>query len=469
MKFLTNLFRKWMSRDDRVTPSVYQVLLWCLGGIVLFIIGPWLVQVPGLIGLISAMAVLYVAKDMFQLFRLGIPTVQVQSEDVAQLGLEFQITTSVEFRLSKRWSIRILRHFEKVLQDIRIDHGFPWYVQLCSSQSASTSIVAEDALDVSFRFTYGSLQRGLVQSERVDVAWHSPFRMWRRLHRYPAMPSFVVYPDITTWRNDVLHIYKQMDGDGRHIRRLVSGDQEFDYIADYTLDDDPRRINWAASARQGRTMKNVFMPEKGQHVVIAVDASRYMAIRLDNGKTRFDLAVESALALIQTAVRAGDYVTVVVFSNRVEWASMHEKGMSCFHRAMERLAKVEPRLVQGGYESLFRFLETRIHRRAWVVILSELEGVRTDVAFLPNFAESHKRHPTLFITMADIEAINVADQTPTRRTFAKWTAANWRIEQRQKVVSHLQRSNVAVVESLPGSMVIDTVRTYLKKRRRFSL
>lgn len=469
MKSLTSWLRKWLHRDNRIVPSVYQVLLWCVAGILLFMSGEWLAHIPGLIEVPVVIIVLYSGFDLILLRRLGVPKVSVQSEDVVQIGLEFQIFSCIEFQMPKRWNQRVLKQFSKAMLQLQINHGMPWYVKPRATERASISFPTSETCKVVFQSRYVPGERGPIEPERMDVAWFSPFRMWCRFQRHEAISPFVVYPDITTWRKEILNFRSQLTLEGRHIRRLVSGDQEFDYIAEYTPDDEPRRINWAATARRGRTMKNVYMPENGQHVVVAIDASRYMAVRLSNGKTRFDLAVESALALIQVAISAGDYVSLVVFSNRVETANIHGKGMPFFHRALHTLANIQPRLVQGGYESLFRFLETRIHKRSFVVILSEFEGVRTDVAFLPAFSEFHRRYPILFITMADIEAIAVADETPTKRSFAKWTAAHWRIEQRQTIVAHLRQSNVAMVESLPGTMAVDVVRAYVEKRNRYIL
>ncbi len=469
MKSFMSWLRKWPHRDKRIVPSTYQVLLWCIAGILLFMGGTWFTHVPGF-GLVTiAIVLLFCILDFIYLRHLGLPQVSVLSEEAIQIGLQFEITSFIEFHLPRSWGKHVLGQLSRVLSQIQIDYGLPWNVESCSDESVSISLPINEFCKVVFLSRFVPHERGPIVPERMDISWLSPFRMWRRFHRRGAISPFVVYPDITTWRKDILNLSSQLTLEGHHIRRLVSGDQEFDYITEYGPADEPRRINWAATARRGRTMKNVYMPEKGQHVVVAIDASRYMAVRLGNGKTRFDLAVESALALIQVAVHAGDYVSLVVFSNRVESAHVHGKGMPFFHRATQILANIQPRLVQGGYESLFRFLETRVHRRSYVVIFSEFDGVRTDVTFLPVFSEFHRRYPTLFITIADIEAIAVAKETPKRGNFSKWVAAHWRIEQRQTIVSHLRQSNVAVVESLPGTMAIDVVRAYVEKRKKYLL
>ena len=57
---------------------------------------------------------------------------------------------------------------------------------------------------------------------------------------------------------------------------------EFESLRDYVPGDDPRRIDWAASARRGRAVTRLYQHERNHTVIVAVDASRLMAGQIDS-------------------------------------------------------------------------------------------------------------------------------------------------------------------------------------------
>ena len=58
------------------------------------------------------------------------------------------------------------------------------------------------------------------------------------------------------------------------------GGTDFDQLREYTVDDEFRRIDWAATARAGRPIVRTFRAERNQNVVVLFDNGRVMAGRV---------------------------------------------------------------------------------------------------------------------------------------------------------------------------------------------
>jgi uncharacterized protein (DUF58 family) len=101
--------------------------------------------------------------------------------------------------------------------------------------------------------------------------------------------------------------------------RRVGGTAEFEAIAEYQLGDNPRSINWAATARTGflRILKNTRLTEANLAVFLLVDLSPSM----DFGTVRVTkrrLAAEISAVLAHAAWRCGDRLGFIGYGSEVE-------------------------------------------------------------------------------------------------------------------------------------------------------
>jgi len=101
--------------------------------------------------------------------------------------------------------------------------------------------------------------------------------------------------------------------------RRVGGSAEFEAISEYELGDNPRSINWSATARTGghRILKNTRLSETNLAVCLVVDLSQSM----DFGTVRVTkrrLAAEISAILAHAAWRCGDRVGFIGYGSSVE-------------------------------------------------------------------------------------------------------------------------------------------------------
>ena len=101
--------------------------------------------------------------------------------------------------------------------------------------------------------------------------------------------------------------------------RQVGGSAEFETISEYNWGDNPRSINWSATARTGghRILKNTRLTETNLAVFLVVDLSQSM----DFGTVRVTkrrLAAEISAILSHAAWRCGDQVGFIAYGSEVE-------------------------------------------------------------------------------------------------------------------------------------------------------
>ena len=81
------------------------------------------------------------------------------------------------------------------------------------------------------------------------------------------------------------------------------GGTEFDQLRDYAVDDEFRRIDWAASARVDRPIVRTYRAERNQTVIVLLDNGRVMAGQVGRDKAAPDARFLALLPLIEKGAR----------------------------------------------------------------------------------------------------------------------------------------------------------------------
>lgn len=156
----------------------------------------------------------------------------------------------------------------------------------------------------------------------------------------------------------------------------------FEEVREYQPGDDVRTIDWNVTARTGTPFVKRFVEERELTVMIAVDARPTM--RFGSGsKTKLQLAAEACAALVLAALRNNDRVGAIFFDGRVEKIVPPRKGLRHGLRLFRDLLRTidgvpfSPpiRPMSGpGLDAAFETLHRVLHRRALVVLASDLTG-----------------------------------------------------------------------------------------------
>jgi uncharacterized protein (DUF58 family) len=154
--------------------------------------------------------------------------------------------------------------------------------------------------------------------------------------------------------------------------RRVGGSSEFETITEYELGDNPRLINWSATARTGgqHLLKNTRLTETNLAVYLLVDLSQSM----DFGTVRVSkrrLAAEISAILTHAAWRCGDQVGFIGYGSHIEiqWPLRNPKD----YRLLIPQKILETRANGNGRPGLGQALLRLPAKRALVFLISDFQ------------------------------------------------------------------------------------------------
>ena len=141
----------------------------------------------------------------------------------------------------------------------------------------------------------------------------------------------------------------------------------FDEVRMYAPGDDPRAIDWNVTARTGEPHVKTYVEERELTVLLVVDMSGSMAF----GTVRDDkrrVAARLAAMMAFSAIKNGDRVGLVAFTDTVEKFVPPKKGRKHVLRIIDEILRFDP---VGSGTNLREALEFvgRVNRRKAVVFL----------------------------------------------------------------------------------------------------
>ena len=215
-------------------------------------------------------------------------------------------------------------------------------------------------------------RRGVFSLEFVAVRFIGVLKCWRRYEKFPCRSTFKVYPNLCQLSRQELFARKsQFLMPGVRKMRRVGQDAEFERLRDYNLDDQYKFIDWKATARRSKLIVRDFQTTRNQRVIIALDAGR-MTMNRSNGISLFDCALNSTLALAYIALRQGDEVGCLVFSDDIKVFVPPRGGASHMNAITRGVFDVFPERVESRYDRAFSYLKTHSSKRALIVLATNV-------------------------------------------------------------------------------------------------
>lgn len=251
---------------------------------------------------------------------------------------------------------------------------------------------------------------------------------------------------------------------GLHAAHQRDDRGEFESLREYVRGDDPRTIDWKATARRSTTIVRRYESERGQNIVLAIDAGRLMTERID-GRERLDHALPAALLLAETALAGGDRVGLLVFSDRVE----HDlpPGRVRLAALADAMADVQARMVEPDYPTAFAHLSTRLRRRSLIVLFSDIIDPRASAALIAHAGRAAARHLPLVVALRNPE-LDAAAAAPaeTEADVYRRIAAEELLQERALALAEMRRAGVLVADTEPRAAVATVLNRYLEVKRK---
>ncbi len=313
-------------------------------------------------------------------------------------------------------------------------------------------------------------RRGAFVLGQVHLRVGSRLGMWQRYLDYPAETIIHVYPDMKQLgQYALLARTNRLSLLGVRRTRRIGQDHEFERLRDYTVDDNYKHIDWRSTARRRKlTVKN-FQSSQSQRILFLMDCGRMMTNQAA-GLSLLDHGLNAMLMLSFVALRQGDSVGMISFSDQVHGFVPPRSGMNQMNRLLHASFDRFPRLTESRYDLAFRYLAARCRRRSLVVLVTNLiDEVNANQIerYLSNLVG---RHLPLGVLLRDRRLFDAADvEHPDDQQLWPAAAAAEILTWRHQVLTDLQSKGVLSLDVFPDEMTAPLVNRYLEVKARHLL
>jgi uncharacterized protein (DUF58 family) len=255
----------------------------------------------------------------------------------------------------------------------------------------------------------------------------------------------------------------------RSIRRRGEG-SNFSHLREYVIGDDPRRIDWKATARRQKLITREYTVEQGQTVMIAIDAGRMMT-QLAGGVPRFEYALSSATLLADVAVQSRDHVGLLLFDDQVRAFVPASRGREALERVRQALTPAVATMTEPDYATAFRILAQRHRKRSLIVLFTDVVDARASQALIAHTTRSAARHLLVVVALRNDRLMDAA--VPTRASSStqlfESAAAEELVAAREEALARMRHAGVSVLDVSPQLMTAAVINRYLEIKARAAL
>lgn len=306
-------------------------------------------------------------------------------------------------------------------------------------------------------------RRGSTALGPVTVRVAGPLGLGGRQATVRSFTTVKVYPALPGRADVELRLERaRLLQSGERSSRFRGGGTDFDSLREYHPDDEFRRINWAATARAAKPITNVFREDRNQQVVLMLDASRAMAGTVAE-QSRFEHALDAAIALAELAARVGDHVGMITFAAGVHAFLAPRGGRGQAGRILDLLFATEPSLDAANYRRAFATVLSRHRRRSLLVLFTELTEESAMEALFGALPVLLPRHLLMVGAIVDPQLLAIRSSTPDSFEATYLTAAAAEaLSARDRASARLRAMGATVIDRAPGSLAGAVADRYLQ-------
>jgi uncharacterized protein (DUF58 family) len=251
----------------------------------------------------------------------------------------------------------------------------------------------------------------------------------------------------------------------RRSRRRGEG-TSFESLREYVRGEDPRHVDWKASAKHAKLIARHYEVERNQSVMLLVDCGRWMTGEID-GMTRLDHVLEACVLLAHVAAARDDRVGVLAFADEILAYVPPTKGRAAVDAILAATFRIEPRLVESDYAGAFAYLAARHRKRSLLVLFTDVLSRDASRAAVDECVRSVRRHLPLAVTLRDAALDAVANAVPVDAAAAyRQAAAEELLLEREQALAVMRRAGIKVVDTAARSLGPAVVERYLDVKAR---
>ena len=416
--------------------------------------GVWKTTVLTLLAAADAAIGLVVVVDLLTLPRRTVFSAQRQAVRVASL------------RKTHGVALTLLNHSPQSLR-VHIRDGVPHELNAEPEEFART-LAGRSRLTL--QYVLRPSRRGAFTLRQVYLRVWSRRGLWQRQLAYPVKTVIHVYPDMKQLgQYALLARTNRLSLLGVRRTRRIGQDHDFERLRDYTIDDNYKHIDWRSTARRRKLTVKDFQATQSQRIIFLLDCGRMMTNEAA-GLSLLDHGLNAVLMLSYVALRQGDSVGMVSFSNEIQGYVPPRGGMNQMNRLLHASFDHFPQLVESRYDQAFRYLASHCRKRSLVVLITNvIDEVNASQIerYLTNLVG---RHLPLGVMLRDRRLFDAVDvEHPHDDELWPAAAAADILTWRHQVLTDLQSQGVLSLDVFPEEMTAPLVNRYLKIKARHLL
>ena len=260
---------------------------------------------------------------------------------------------------------------------------------------------------------------------------------------------------------------------------------DFEELREYVPGDDVRTIDWNVTAKMRRPFVKLHREERELAVMLVLDISASGDFG-STGQTKRDFAAEVAATLAFSALRNGDKVGLLLFSDEVELFVPPKKGRKHLLRLIREALVHKPRKRGTDVRGALTFLNHVIHRRGIVFLLTDFlhsvgaAGVKGRDLF-SEIGHTNARHDLVCLHLTDprerallpaglltVEDAETGEQceVDTMRESIRLNFAEGSARRLEQLDRSLGQTGVDVLRLAPGDDYASTLQRFFEQRRK---
>ena len=367
------------------------------------------------------------------------------------LGGKAEVEIRLDNRTARRVRVRVTDDLPPVLERVEPDVADVWLPARREER---------------VRYTVKTVRRGDGWFGDLHLRVAGPLGLAWKQRRIPRAEAVRVVPGVLeVKRYRLLGMRNRLREAGfRSVRQRGEGGA-FESLREYVRGDDPRTLDWKASARRGSLIVRQFQLERRQNVVIVIDAGRLMTQKVVGDRERLDFALTAALLLADVARVHDDAVGLLVFSDRVQ--TFIPPARNSLTRLADALGEVHAKMVEPNYPAAFTYLAQQVRRRSLLVLFTDIIDPLASAAVVSQLSRAADRHLPLAVAIRnpDLEAAAALEPVDEASVYRR-AAAEELLQARAAALASMQRAGVLVADTRPGDAVPAVVNRYLDVKRR---
>jgi uncharacterized protein (DUF58 family) len=349
----------------------------------------------------------------------------------------------------------------------------PIHAQLFHELPAAFTVMPVSAVELAPRSTvtvqlgFTPMRRGTFPLGDFALRLTGRLELLARIIRVPVGGESVVVPSLANVRRFRLMAlqHRLRDVGIRAFRHRGEG-RSFAGLREYVPGDDPRNIDWKATARHRHAMAREFTIERSQTVIALVDCGRAMT-QLAGEFARIEHVLSAAMLLTDVAAASGDQVGALAFDEIVRAYVPPQRGRAALGAVREALSALTASTAEPDYASAFRMLALRQRRRALIVFFTDVMDARASRTLIAYLGRAAARHVVVVVAIRNDELL-AATKPAAAAPLAIYTsaAAEELVQERDEALVRMRRAGVAVLDVSATQMATAVVNRYLEIKAR---